>query len=419
MKISKFPIKISLCSFGFIGLFVLNTCSPPSREGKLASENHTPVSNYTVAAYIWPSCHDEPRSREVLWPQGIGEWEIIQQGTPRFKGHYQPRLPLWGYEMDDDPKAMEKKINAAVDHGVNVFIFDWYWYDGEPFLESSLDNGFLKAGNHDQMKFYLMWANHDVPGNMWNHYRYKNDSLIWTGDVDWENFKIIVDRVIKKYFNQPNYFKVNDEPVFSIFSIQNLVRSFKGLEGTKKAIDYFREEVKAAGFPGLHIQQVGWGNRGNPQLLGDQFNEGMGINQWVDELGINSVTTYSWVGSGIEEDYLKWGENAFSLQNKWDSLLNIPYIPIVSVGWDNTPRYPLLGMESVVHINNTPESFAAYLQKTRNFIEERPNQPRWIILNAWNEWVEGSYLEPDMKWGYGYLEAVKKIMCGEWEEEKK
>ncbi len=89
-----------------------------------------------VAAYVWPSCHYDERNADILWPEGMGEWEVIRKGTPRFAGHYQPKVPLWGYEMDDDPAVMEKWIDAATDHGVNVFIFDWYWFDGGPFLES-------------------------------------------------------------------------------------------------------------------------------------------------------------------------------------------------------------------------------------------------------------------------------------------
>lgn len=190
------------------------------------SDDSSVENQYDVAAYVWPSCHDESRSREVFWPEGIGEWEIIQKGDPRFEGHYQPRIPLWGYDMDDDPVAFEKKINAAADHGVNVFIFDWYWYDGEPFLESTIDNGFLKAKNSDRMEFYLMWANHDVNGTMWNRYRYPSDTIIWEGEVNQKEFKEMVDRVIKLYFHQPNYYKINGEPVFSIFSFRDLVNSF-------------------------------------------------------------------------------------------------------------------------------------------------------------------------------------------------
>jgi len=144
------------------------------------------IDEIYVAAYIWPSCHYEERNADFLWPEGMGEWEVIRKGTPRFAGHYQPKVPLWGYEMDDDPQVMEKWIDAATDHGVNVFIFDWYWFDGGPFLESSINNGFLQAKNNEKMHFYLMWANHDVKKNYWNHYKYDSDSLLWTGSVDQE-----------------------------------------------------------------------------------------------------------------------------------------------------------------------------------------------------------------------------------------
>lgn len=405
MKPNQICLKTILSLLCLLSLFFFCRCVSSPQKDNLTKGNE----GYYVAAYVWPSCHDEERSREVLWGQGIGEWEIIKKGDPRFKGHYQPRVPLWGYEMEDDPLAMEKKIDAATDHGVNVFIFDWYWYDGKPFLEEAVNDGFLKSRNNNKMKFYLMWANHDVPGNMWNHYRYKTDSLIWQGKVDWDNFKIIVDRVIKQYFKQPNYFKIDGEPVFSIFSVSNLVQSFNGIEGTREALDYFREEVKKAGFPGLHVQLIGWGANGNPRLLGGKYGEGKGINEIVEDMGINSITTYNWTGSGILEDYIAWGERAMSLRNKWDSTLTIPYFPCVSIGWDNTPRYPEKGMESVVHINNTPESFAAYLQKAKDYANKHPEQTKLIIINAWNEWVEGSYLEPDMLWGYSYLEAVKKV----------
>jgi hypothetical protein len=190
-------------------LFLVWQCtSSTENDGSIQRQTEP---EFDVAAYVWPSTLDDPMGRELLWSEGIGEWEIIKKGVPRFKGHYQPRVPLWGYEMADDPAAMEKKINAAADHGVNVFLFDWYWYDESPFLESMV-NSFVDAPNTNRMKFYLMWANHDVPGNLWNHFRYKTDSLIWQGEVDWENYKVIVDRVIRKYFKQPNYYKIDGKP---------------------------------------------------------------------------------------------------------------------------------------------------------------------------------------------------------------
>ena len=97
-------------------------------------------------------------------------------------------------------------------------------------------------------------------------------------------------------------------------------------------------------------------------------------------------------------------------RENWDEALDIPYFPNVSIGWDDTPRFPDKGKSNVIHYNNSPESFVAYLQKARDYVEEHPNQPRLITLFSWNEWVEGGYLLPDMRWEYGYLEAVEKVM---------
>lgn len=393
----------------FLGILITG-CTNSAYKNPEARE-----TDYLVGAYVWPSCHDEPRSRDALWQKGIGEWEIIKKGDPRFEGHYQPRIPLWGYQMDDDPEAFEKKIDAATDHGIGLFVFDWYWYDGRPFLESALNNGFLKAGNNHRMKFYIMWANHDVPGTMWNRYRYQSDTVLWTGEVTWDDYRVMVDRIIRQYFNRPNYFRIDGRPVFSIFSFRDLFNSFEDLQGTKQALDYFRQEVKKAGLPGLHIQLVTMGVRGEAGIIEDRFAEGKDLNEIVEYLGISSMTTYNWRMAGIDEDYIRWGEMGVDQRDLWDSLLNIPYFPVVSIGWDNTPRYADLGKESVVHIRNTPESFSAYLLEARAYLEKHPDQPRIMLINAWNEWVEGAYLEPDMRWGYGYLEAVKKVTDGTYD----
>ena len=355
---------------------------------------------YDVAAYIWPSNHHDERFGEMLWPEGIGEWEIIKKGTPRFEGHYQPKQPLWGYEMDDDPEVMEKWIDAATSHGVNVFIFDWYWFDGGPFLESSINNGFLKAKNNEKMKFYVMWANHDVKRNYWNVHRYQDDtSLLWDGAVDLENFKTIVERVINQYFMQPNYFKIDQEPVFSIFSLHNLIEGFGGLEKSIEALEYFREETIKAGFPGLHIQLIG---NGAPRA---------NLINLIESLKVNSITKYNW-GGPHPEDYIQWGTEAMERRKQWDSALSIPYFPNTSIGWDDTPRFPQKGAKDLVHYNKSPESFAAFMQKTKEYCDNHPDQPKLITVFSWNEWVEGGYLLPDVKYGFSYLEAVKKVMSG-------
>lgn len=374
-------------------------CSGKANAGKDKEEAMTP---YYVAAYIWPSCHDDrPKGREVLWPEGIGEWEVIKKGTPRFEGHYQPKLPLWGYEMDNDPKVMEKWIDAATSHGVNVFIFDWYWYDEGPFLESCLNNGFLQAENNEKMYFYLMWANHDVKKNYWNVHKYKDDaSLLWDAAVDWENYKIIVDRVINQYFKKVNYFKIEGAPVFSIFSLNKFINSFGSLQEARKAIDYFRDEVRKAGFPDLHLQSIIGGGKPNKDILHN-----------IDSLGLNSMTHYNW-GGPHREDYIQWAKESMKRMKKWDKALSIPYFPNATIGWDDTPRFPHKTQKDVVHYNTSPQNFAVYLQKAKDYADAHPDQPKLITVFSWNEWVEGGYLLPDMKHGFGYLEAVKEVVVG-------
>lgn len=352
-----------------------------------------------MAAYIWPSCHHDERFGEMLWPEGTGEWEIIKKGTSRFEGHYQPKVPLWGYEPDNDPRVMERWIDAATDHGVNVFIFDWYWFDEGPFLESTLNDGFLKAENNREMQFYLMWANHDVRRNYWNVHQYGDDtSLLWDGAVDRENFDTIVARVIARYFSQPNYFTIDGEPVFSIFSMQNLVEGLGGVEQARQALESFREETEKAGFPGLHLQVIVFGSHSEPLV------------QQIEALGANSVTKYNW-GGPHPEDYIRWGVQAMEQRERWDRALSLPFFPNASIGWDDSPRFPHKTKKDIVHLNKSPEAFASFLYKAKEYTDLHPDQPKLITVFSWNEWIEGGYLLPDMKYGFSHLEAVRKVFA--------
>ncbi len=391
---------IQLLFLIFLISIINNSCGQNSGRDKLTDK-------YYVAAYVWPSCHHDERFGDMLWPEGIGEWEVIKKGNPRFPGHYQPKVPLWGYELDNDPGVWERWIDVATDHGVNVFIFDWYWFDEGPFLESALNDGFLKASNNDKMEFYVMWANHDVRRNYWNVHEYGDDtSILWEGPVNLENFEKVADRVINQYFIKSNYFKIDGEPVFHVFSPDNLVRGLGGLDQTRDALEYFRERTREAGFPGLHIQFRPGGGM-EPTLLGNVNSEGKNVNEIVDHLGINSITKYNW---GHGEDYLRLGTETMEKRDRMDSVFDIPVFPNVSIGWDDTPRFPHKGKEHVTYYNKTPESFAAFLQKAKNYCDERPDQPNLITLFSWNEWVEGSYLLPCVKYGFQHLEAVRRVI---------
>ena len=360
------------------------------------------TDGYIVAAYVWPSCHDDSLARKYLWGEGAGEWEVIKQGDPRFEGHYQPKQPLWGYEPDNDPAVVERWIDAAVSHGVNTFVYDWYWFMNGPYLESALNDGFLKARNRDKMNFYIMWANHTVAKNYWNCRRYgDDDSILFSPVVDWNDFRKIVSRIINQYFVQPNYLKFDNCPVMAIFDYDQLVKSFGSIEETAKALDYFRNEAVMAGFDGIHFQM----NPGGGYHLSDE--EILKLTGLVDGLGINSIAFYNM--GGFDPDYLRHGAEAIEIRNQWDNVFDIPVFPTVSIGWDDTPRFPAKGAADVTRFHNTPVSFGSYLEVAKDYADAHPEQPKMVFVNAWNEWIEGSYLLPDRLNGFGYLEAVRDV----------
>ena len=219
----------------------------------------------TVASYYFGNYHPgDPRNVKNKGPDW-SEWELVKAAKPRFPGHQQPKVPLWGYTDEADPKVMEQKIAAAADHGVDAFIFDWYYYNDGPFLDRPIDDGFLKAGNNSRLKFAFMWANHD-----WQEIQpYKRGTerkVLYPGVVTPESFDRICDHVIKDYFPHPSYWKIDGKPYFSFYDLTMLLKNFGSAEATRAALDKFRAKTTAAGLPGLHLTAVVWGQ---PILPGD------------------------------------------------------------------------------------------------------------------------------------------------------
>ena len=331
----------------------------------------------------------------------------MQQRNP---GHYWKRKPLWGYINEADPAVMSMEISQVVKHGVNVFIFDWYWYDGRPFMETTLDNGFLKAENVSKMKFYLMWANHDAV-NIWDTRlaHVKEDNVIWTGKVDREEFEKICKRNIEKYFKHPQYYKIDGKPVFMIYDIPQLIAGLGGIEETADALNWFKEETKRAGFPGLELQITMWAINLNYSGV-DMTKSDNPSNDFVKKLGFTSGTHYQFAHfTNVNEDYNVILEAVKQEWKRINDTYDFPYYPHISVGWDNSPR---TGQSAVVR-NNTPENFEKALRMAKAYADSHPEQAPLITINSWNEWTETSYLQPCDMFGYGYLEAVKKVFVDE------
>ncbi len=366
-----------------------------------------------VACYYFGNYHPGDRRNGVLKGAGWSEWDLVRQAKPRFPGHHQPNVPLWGYEDESDPKAMARKITAASEAGIDAFIFDWYWYDDGPFLEDTVDQGFLGVVSEPSVKFSLMWANHDWI-DIHPYHRGTPHRTLYPGKVLPSTFDTICSYVIDNYFTRESYWKIKGMPYFSIYDLSSLLESFGGVEQTRRALDLFREKVTGAGLPGLHLNAVVWGQ---PVLPVERTPADPA--QLVKDLGFDSVTSYVWIHHvPLDTQVTPYDEVRDAYFAYWDQAerqFEVPYFPNVTMGWDSSPRaaqedefgnfgYPFTNTIG----GNTPERFKQALSMVKNRLMAQPRN-RILNINCWNEWTEGSYLEPDMVNGRGYLDAVKSV----------
>jgi hypothetical protein len=342
------------------------------------------------------------------------EWELVRRAEPRFPGHRQPKVPAWGYEDESDPRVMERKIAAAADNGVDVFIFDWYWYEDGPFLERCLEEGFLKAGNNGRIRFAVMWANHDW-ANIHPAPRAGNPPLLASGKVSRKAFDAAAKRTVERYFSHPSYWRLGGKLYYSFYQIPTLIEGLGGIAETARALDSFREAARKAGLGELHLNAI---QQSTP--VDTKPEDFARFDADLRALGFDSVTAYIWHWKRLFArrivEYAEARDRSIEDWDKYSARYSLPYFPNVTAGWDNTPRACQSdewgyygGAFTPVVVNNTPEEFEKALIAAREWLLRSKLQHKVLTLNAWNEWTEGSYLEPDAETGTARLNAIRKV----------
>lgn len=371
-----------------------------------------------VLAYYFPQYHQDLRN-DAFHGRGWTEWSLLRAAKPRFAGHAQPIQPAWGEFDESDPRWAAREIELAAAHGVNGFLYDWYWYEGNPFLEGALERGFLKADNRSKLKFALMWANHDWV-NLFPHAAGTPLELMMPGAATRASFERMTDYFVEHYLHQPNYLLIDGAPYFSIYELGTFIKGIGGLDAARDALEAFRAKVKAAGFPDLHLNAIVWGVTVLPSEL--QLERPAEV---VRHLGFSSTTSYAWVhhfdlsqGEAITRSYDDAARANYAVWERYATEFGVPYYPSVSMGWDASPRtdqhtpYRVGGYPwTAILAGNTPEAFARALEEARTYAL-RHDSPI-ITVNAWNEWTEGSYLLPDTAHGAAYLEAIRDVFAGD------
>lgn len=354
-----------------------------------------------IAAYVYPGYHPIAE-RDLAFHPGFTEWELVDQCRPRFEGHRQPRLPLMGSYDDRNPVELGKRLQLATSHGVDAFIYGFFWCRGKRVFEDALDQGYLASAVGKRTPFAVMWANR-MPRRVLPVRR--TDAPVIEDErrvrTDVEDFVELIKTVARSYFRQENYLCVGEKRYFSIFDSTFFINEL-GPQNAAQAIRLARRWLSDHGYGPLHLAAIDPAPAVSPVLA---------------SLGFDSVTHYvhlpRWKGPKLQ-DYV---ECATARAQQWPDFLDrcrLPYMPSIAPGWDASPRAADFGTErpgkypwSPVVTGEHPDHFFEALRRGIHFAAQHPVDDGLLMVSSLNEWSEGHYIEPDQRYGNGWLEAIR------------
>lgn len=300
--------------------------------------------------------------------------------------------PLLGHYDESSPEVADWHIYWALQHGISWFSVDWYWNQGEEFLNEALDEGLMKSSLFDQIEFCINWCNQEPSGTNFRDYDYSLPTLLE-----------LLDTLSDRYFSRDNYLRVDGKPVLMIFLPTAIVNANGEPEDTKLILDRIREKARELGHPGLFLIAI----HNTP-----------GVPDYATA-GFDALTSYSFLFGGVYPDIgdrvafpfekvVRDYKEYFGLLENKAKEMDIPYIPTAWSGWDDLARW---GSERAAQSSytpgNTPERVRGMLESLPEYVDPELNL---ALIEAWNEWGEGTTLEPDTKYGFGYLSAIRDVL---------
>lgn len=365
-----------------------------------------------IALYL-PQFHQIPEN-DKWWGEGFTEWTNMKKAEPIFNGHYQPRVPLDSnyYDLSDiDTLRWQAKI--AKEHGVYAFCFYHYWFDGHLLLEKPME---LLLENPDiDIKYCISWANE----NWTNGWVSSSNEILIGHDFDNEEKWEEHFDYLAQFFNDPRYLKEENKPLVTIYVPHHIKK-------LSKMLQRWDSKAKELGFDGLkyiyqnaraHFDQnldknlFDYGIEFNPGFIHHANNS-----KWKKKISIYAPKISAFIQKklGIHlglSSKIKKQIKKTDYDLTWSKILsrqpdNEKMLPCGFVDWDNSPRK---GTKGEVYLGATPDKFEKYMFELFRRADDVYNTDK-VFLFAWNEWAEGGYMEPDEKYGYGYLIALKNAL---------
>ncbi|PVH25610.1 glycosyltransferase WbsX family protein [Sphingobacterium corticibacter] len=352
--------------------------------------------NTKIIAYYLPQFHPFPENDE-WWGKGFTEWTNVGKAKSLFRGHYQPRVPAdLGYYDLRVPEVRKEQTDLARMHGIDAFCYWHYWFgNGKRLMERPFEE-MVKSGEPD-FPFCLGWANESWKG--FAHGLKNRNTLIeqlYPGEEDVRNhFYALLEA-----FKDKRYLRIDGKIAFVIYrplgdeSIPDFITTWRQLAKENDLNDfYFIGHINS---PESNYQDV----------------LASGVDA-VNTVRIADIYKKRSLGSKI---FNKLNRIFFNQPNRFNFSKVAPYFfnkeidmnervyPSIITGWDHTPRS---GREGLVLDEFTPESFKTHVSNVMSNVSRKKN--RIIFIKSWNEWAEGNYLEPDLRYGHAFLEVIRKV----------
>lgn len=361
--------------------------------------------NARVIAWYLPQFHPIKENDET-WGKGFTEWTNVAKAKPLFRGHNEPRIPadLGFYDLRL-PEVREAQAELAREAGVEGFMYWHYWFGGGKMLLEKPAEWLLNTGKPD-FPFCFGWANHSWTTKTWEKGKALEKprmiaEMRYLGKEDnYNHFKYCLP-----FFKDKRYIRIENKPLFLIYAPQDFIEfnDFKeqwnnwavqeGLNGIYfigisrgRKISY--EKVKQWGYDGVCNNNR---NDAESATIGSKFLRS--LKGFLGQRYGLMLNTY---------DYSKVMSKFFSEDNR-----KLDCYPTITPGYDRSPRG---GRKALIYTNPSPKAFKEHVKKTLDYIKDKDNDHKIIFLDSWNEWAEGNYMEPDLTFKHGYIDALKSII---------
>lgn len=371
-----------------------------------------------IIPFYLPQFHEIPENNE-WWGNGFTEWTNVKKAEPLFEGHDQPRIPLEDNYYDllnDSVKIWQAEL--AKKYGIFGFCYYHYWFKGgRQLLEKPAEQ---MLGNRSvDFPFCFCWANENWSKNWDGGNREVIMEQGYGGVQDWENhFQYLL-----QFFRDDRYITVHGKPLFIIYKPEQIIDLYQ-------MVKYFRKRAMEEGFPGLCVAFQFPTYYADMYYREDIFDYRIGfepvysrnLEQFIHPgtagkvqmvrniFGEKPIAVYRKLKKNNRGS--NWGKpqslSMFFYDEAWEKILtnkwSKDFLPGAFVDWDNTPR----NKHGVMYAGFSIEKFEKYMKRLVKRAKEEKKP--MIFINAWNEWGEGAFLEPDEKYGYQKLEAIKKAL---------